>query len=152
MEIRAEINITSELIITKDEETAHLMRESTRLKGLGDMDGALACLAAAKPRLLASRGHPVETLCKYGRYLKDAGRFDEAIAEFNSLIDDLPRRADHEYHVDDPSVSYGKTGPTKKQRAAAMRRHQKKYIEWELERVYKKAGRDMPKPAPKPKD
>lgn len=54
--------------------------------------------------------YPAETWCKYPRYLQEAGKFEEAMREFDWLIDDLPRRARKESFMDDPSVTgFGKT-------------------------------------------
>lgn len=135
------ITITTEWLPGEaaDDESARLMRESTRLKKEGDMAGAIDCLRKAKALMLQSRiSYPIETWCKLPRYLKDAGRFDEAAAELNWMIDDLPRRAAKECHVDDPSVHHAK-GKTKKQLAAAMCRYQKGKILFEMARCLNKA-------------
>lgn len=122
-----------------DDESARLMRESTSLKKAGDMAGAIDCLRRAKELMLKSRiCYPIETWCKLPRYLKDAGRFDEAIAEMHWMIDDLPRRATKEFHVDDPSVFYAK-GKNKKKMAADMCRYQKGKILFEMARCLDKA-------------
>lgn len=130
------ITITAEWLPGEaaDEESARLMRESTRLKKEGDMAGAIDHLRGAKALMLQSRiSYPIETWCKLPRYLKDAGRFDEAIAEMHWMIDDLPRRAAKEFHVDDPSVFYAK-GKDKKKMAADMCRYQKGEILLEMVR------------------
>ena len=85
--------------------------------------------------------HSIETRCKLARYLKDAGRFDEAMAELKWLLDDLPRSAAKAYRVDDPVVGKTKvkgTDKTRKQMAAQMRINEKRWILYEMARVQEK--------------
>lgn len=130
-----------------DEETAHLLRESTRLQQADDMDGAIACLTAAKEKMLVSDvSYPIETWCKRARYLRDARRFDEAVAELEWLRDDLPRRAAREHFVDDPT--YGGTRAEKQKKANASTVHAKQHIAKELRAV--ESHRTAPPRPPRP--
>ncbi|MBL8396163.1 MAG: hypothetical protein JNK99_15695 [Candidatus Accumulibacter sp.] len=130
-----------EVVVSHDEELAALMRLATQHADAKDWDAALATLYEAKARMIESLGHQTnEAWCKLPLYLSRAGRFAEAMAEFDWLLADAPRRARKESYLDDPSVSYGK-GTTKQSmyrlnlrnikrvvaqsRAVALRRQQK---------------------------
>lgn len=96
-------------MFARDDETAALLREATRLGDLGDWDAAVVALVAAKQSMIDSPVHyPIETWCKFGLYLARAGRFEESMAEFDWLLEDLPRRARKESFMDNPNVSFGK--------------------------------------------
>lgn len=88
----------------RDDETAKLLRDATAFKESGDWDSAIRALAEAKERMLSSViGYPAETWCKYPLYLQQAGRFEESMAEFDFLLNDLERRARKEAFLDDPN-------------------------------------------------
>ncbi|WP_157773669.1 hypothetical protein [Variovorax atrisoli] len=66
---------------------------------------AIEALRNAKELMLSSRTiYPAATWCKLPLYLQKAGRFQEAMAEFSFLIEDLPRRARKDSRLDDPNV------------------------------------------------
>ncbi|MFA7269844.1 MAG: hypothetical protein WC073_10910 [Sterolibacterium sp.] len=125
----------------RDDATSALLREATRLGDLGDWDAAVAALVAAKQSMIDSPVHyPIETWCKFGLYLSRAGRFEESMAEFDWLLQDLSRRARKESFMDDPNVFFGKSTSKKsvfnsivrngkrgveEKRAVAKRREQK---------------------------
>lgn len=67
---------------TIDEETAELSREATRLKDAGDMDGAVQALKKVKDRT-GTAG------VRLPLFLQQAGRFDEAMVEFNILLSEV---------------------------------------------------------------
>lgn len=76
--------------INHDEETASLHREATRLMDAGDWDGSIAALYKAQERMRnSSTGFPIEQWVRLPLYLQQAGRFDEAMAEFNRLLDEV---------------------------------------------------------------
>lgn len=67
---------------TIDEETAELSREATKLKNAGDMDGAVQALKKVKYRT-GTAG------VRLPLFLQQAGRFDEAMTEFNILLSEV---------------------------------------------------------------
>jgi hypothetical protein len=84
-----------------------LHREATKLNDAGDVDGAITLLREAKTFLeRSSVGFGDATWDRLPRLLQRVGRFDEAMAEFDYLIADLPRRARNAVAMDDPSVRY----------------------------------------------
>lgn len=88
-----------------DDKVAELLRQATAFKDQKDWDAALTALAEAKRLMLVSPvSYPAETWCKYPLYLQQAGRFEEAISEFQFLLDDLERRARRDAQLDDPNV------------------------------------------------
>lgn len=130
-----------ELVVSHDEELAALMRLATQHAAAKNWDAALATMYEAKARMIESPSHQTnDAWCKLPLYLSRAGRFAEAMAEFDWLLADAPRRARKESYLDNPSVSFGK-GTTKrsiylrnmrnikrvvdKSRAIAQRRQQK---------------------------
>lgn len=101
-------------MFVRDDETDALLRESTALLASGREDEAIDCLYKARDRMMVSVVHyPHETWCKLPLYLSRVGRFDEAMAAFDWLIADLPRRARKESFMDDPTRSFGKDTPKK---------------------------------------
>lgn len=106
--------IAVELVFSRDEETAAMLRLSTRQADAGDWDAAIATLYVARDRMMSSVGHPAATWCKLPLYLSRAGRFDEAEQAFDWLLADLPRRARKDSFMDDPSVSFGKSTSKRK--------------------------------------
>ena len=86
-----------------DDLLSALMRDSTTHKEAGSMADAVACLYQAKALMLKSPfSYPVEAWCKLPLYLQHAGMFTESMAEFQFLLDDLPRRARNEARLDEP--------------------------------------------------
>lgn len=84
------VKITSSIIINRDEETAELHREATRLKDAGDWDGAVAALQKAQERMRKSNfSHTTESWVRLPLFLQQAGRFEEAMTEFNRLLDEV---------------------------------------------------------------
>lgn len=64
-----------------DSEEYQLERQATALKQAGDWAGAIDCLKKAQ----AIRG-PLESDTRLAKYLQQAGRFDEAMEEIQSLL------------------------------------------------------------------
>ncbi|WP_329007129.1 hypothetical protein [Pseudomonas aeruginosa] len=69
------------------EEAARLGREATALKSSGNLGGAIRCLQEVK-RLMGSnpRGYTAQQWLRLPLYLQEAGRFDEAMEEFQELL------------------------------------------------------------------
>jgi len=89
----------------RDERVAELLRQATAFKDKKEWDAALDVLAEAKKLMLVSPvAYPAETWCKYPLYLQQAGRFEEAVSEFQFLLNDLERRARRDAQLDDPNV------------------------------------------------
>lgn len=70
---------------TIDEETAELNREATRLKNAGDWDGAIVALKKARERTDSDD-------LRLPLFLQQAGRFDEAMTEFNRILSRVDER------------------------------------------------------------
>lgn len=88
-------------MFARDDVSAHWLRESTRLKNLGDTDGAIQCLRTAKQTMLVSDvSFPIETWTKLAQYLVKAGRVEDARTELQWLLDDLPRRLARSYRLE----------------------------------------------------
>lgn len=98
------IAIMSSFVINRDEETAALGRQATVLKNAKDWDGAIACLRAQQVRMVNSPGHSINTWCRLGLILQQAGRTDEANIEFQRRLDDLPRLARQLSFLDNPEI------------------------------------------------
>jgi len=89
----------------RDDRVAELLRQATALKVKKEWDAALDVLAEAKKLMLVSTvSYPAETWCKYPLYLQQAGRFEDAMSEFEFLLDDLERRARRDAQLNDPNV------------------------------------------------
>lgn len=92
------ITITSGFVINKDEETASLHREATRLKDAGDWDGAVAALQKAQDRMRKSNfSHTTEGWLRLPLFLQQGGRFDESMDEFNRLLNEVDERMANEF-------------------------------------------------------
>lgn len=78
-----------------DEEFTRLSREATEAKKANDWDRAIDCLRQIKERVLANGDFPSCT--RLPLFLQQAGRFDEAMEEFNLLIHQTKPRIDREF-------------------------------------------------------
>ena len=88
-----------------DEPLAALLRESTAHKDSGNWPAAVASLYQAKALMLVSKvSYPAAAWCKLPLYLQQAGLYTASMAEFEFLLDDLPRRARRDARLDDPNV------------------------------------------------
>jgi hypothetical protein len=105
--------VTVRILFGPDDGVGELLMQATEFKSKKDWASALAALAKAKKLMLVSSvTYPGETWCKYPLYLQWAGRFDESMAEFQFLLDDLERRARRETRLDDSD-----SGPKKRKMA-----------------------------------
>ena len=85
---------------------AELLKLATQYKSDGDWDKAIAALRQAQAGMLASGVlYPAATWCRLPLYLQQAGKFDEAMQEFDFLLRDLPRRARKDSGLDDKNDS-----------------------------------------------
>jgi hypothetical protein len=76
--------------VHRDEETAALLREATAAKNGKNWDRAITCLFEAKVRM--GDGYPIDSRLRLPLFLQQAGRFEEAIMEFQWLIDQVRPR------------------------------------------------------------
>ena len=87
------ITLTASMVINRDEETAALHREATQLKYIADWDGAIESLKKAQERMRHSNfRHPAESWLRLPLFLQQGGRFDEAMEEFNRILDETDDR------------------------------------------------------------
>lgn len=113
--------VTSTLVIERDEVFADLNRQATQARSDGDMDKAVALLQQAKQR----QGDSYEDT-RLALYLQHAGRFDEAMAEFEWLLHRLEQRVENDMAHTTPTrrkafVSYGRHVIHDKARLASER-------------------------------
>lgn len=131
------VTIMSNFIINKDEETAALHREATRLRDAGDLDNAIVTLQKVQERMRKSNfSNTAERWVRLPLFLQQAGRFNESEFEFQRLLDDLPALARREAHIGDRSISYGK-GTSKRSIYNLIIRTHKKVIneKWALAKL-----------------
>ena len=81
-----------------EQRIAALHREATELKGKKEWDKAIACLQEAerlKPKVTTI--YPVKHALRLPLFLQQAGRFDEAMQEFQKLLDGTEARIAHQF-------------------------------------------------------
>lgn len=97
-----DISLSISYAVNNDSGIGELLKKATAYKSAKKWELALQSLAEAKALMLKSGiSYPIETWCKYPLYLQQAGKFNESIAEFRFLLDDLERRARKESRLDD---------------------------------------------------
>ena len=80
-------------MFAEDPETDTLLRDATRHANAKDWDQAISCLKKADARMQRSPvSYPVLAWLRLPLYLQKAGRFDEAVNEFDRLIRETPGR------------------------------------------------------------
>lgn len=80
----------------EDIKASELLKEATARHDRKDFDGATRCLRDAYAVMAgSSTTYPVATFLRLPLYLQKAGRYDEALLEFESLM----RRCDHRDRV-----------------------------------------------------
>lgn len=133
----------SQGMFASDEATAALHRLATNQADAKDWDGAIASLRSAHQRMCSSTvSYPAATWCRLPLYLQRAGRYDESMAAFDTLLADLSRRVRHDARLDDPNV-----GP------AAQKQHRYErllvddgdFIREKKALAVKRQSKDMPK-------
>lgn len=93
-----------------------LHREATQLKDSGEWDKAIAALQEAQELMRKSDEiHTIERWLRLPIFLQQGGRFDEAMQEFNRLLDELNDRTADEF---DHQPEFIQRGATYHQRAA----------------------------------
>jgi len=81
-----------------DDETSGLLRQATAFRDGGDITTAIACLKEAQRRMMTSKvSYPCESWLRLPLYLQAAGRFEEAKAEFEFLLNDAKPRIQREF-------------------------------------------------------
>ncbi len=81
------------MLFAEDPETDALLRDATRHADAKDLEQAIACLKMADARMQRSPvSYPVLTWLRLPLFLQKAGRFDEAMQEFDRLIRETPAR------------------------------------------------------------
>lgn len=76
-----------------DKQISDLHKQATALDSENRIQDAIACLKEAQNLILSSTAiFPPETLCRLPVFLQRGGRFQEAIEEFNKLLDTIPAR------------------------------------------------------------
>lgn len=95
-----------------EDEISALGREATVLKKAGQLDEAAALLEKQRGILVRSAMHyPMSTWVRLPLVLQQAGRMPEAMATFQWLLNDLPRRARKESFLDEPEVFTAESTP-----------------------------------------
>lgn len=84
------MGLSISLVINTDEVSAELQREATRHKKAGDWDKAIECLKKARDR--ADTGD-----LRLPVFLQQAGRFDEAMVEFERILSGVDARCARDY-------------------------------------------------------
>jgi hypothetical protein len=79
-----------------DDRIAVLHREATRLKGV-DWDGAIHALSEAAVLMRERTGYPAERRTRLPLFLQQAGRYEEAIHEFERLLMEAEIRVPREF-------------------------------------------------------
>ncbi len=80
------------------EEFAELHRRATKFKDAKQWEEAIACLRKAKELTSpCGDGNTVQSLCRLPLFLQQAGHFEEALAEFQELLDNAELAIEHEF-------------------------------------------------------
>lgn len=80
-------------MFASDPETDSLLRAATSHGASKDMQAAVMCLQAATSRMHYSPvSYPIETWLRLPLYLQKAGRYQEALTEFEKLISETEAR------------------------------------------------------------
>lgn len=82
-------------MFARDDETADLMRRATAFGDAKQWDAAIECLFQANARMGTSPVcYPVLSWLRLPLYLQKAGRYEEAMQEFDRLHAETPARID----------------------------------------------------------
>jgi tetratricopeptide (TPR) repeat protein len=125
-----------------EDDIGALHAQATALKEAGELDEAVDKLYRAKALMLQSvMSHTAESWCKLPLYLQHAGLFEASMAEFQFLLDDLPRRARKDSRIDDPNV-----GPveSKKRYHANLLKTDRETIEAKISLAQKRELKNKP--------
>lgn len=120
-------NVTARRKTKSEEKSSNLLKEATGKKYDGDLDGAIACLREAYGLMSKDATiYPIDTYLRLPLYLQQAGRYAEAIAEFQYLICNTPAIIAEEFshapkHTQDSLVAMRYAGIFDKIRLSAYR-------------------------------
>ena len=91
----------------REQALAALLRDATAHGEARRWDEAILALQRAQALMLVSDlAFPAATWCRLPLYLQRAGRFEESMQAFDSLLADLPRRARRDAQLDNPIPGY----------------------------------------------
>lgn len=84
-----------------EERSSELLKDATKKKDEKDLDGAISCLREAYKLMAQSTiSYPIETFLRLPLYLQQAGRYAEAVEEFEKLLRNAPAKIAKEFsHV-----------------------------------------------------
>lgn len=129
-----------------------LHKEATVLKKNGDWAGAIAKLEEAKIDMLQSQGNYTYGMwCRLAKFYQYGGRYEDSMKEFDFIIADLDRHVRLSFHVDDPTVSYGRHSESKKMMAYKSIRNLRGIFKREREVVQAREARKLKREAAKKK-
>ena len=94
----ADITNLAEETPAEEEDFSALHRTATEFKDAKQWEEAIACLRKAKALVSSSGdGHTEQSLCRLPLFLQQAGHFDEALAEFQELLDNAETANQYEF-------------------------------------------------------
>ena len=121
---------------------AALGRQATELKEAKQLDAAVQCLVEAKALMvIAPFGYTAESWCRLPLYLQHANRHSEAMAEFETLLADLPALARRYAGVGNPN-SY-RTAKEKRSYCAFIERGHRKVIKAKMALVIEREDKRL---------
>lgn len=84
-------SVTARRNTKSEEKSSNLLKEATEKKYDSDLDGAIVCLREAYGLMSKDKTiYPIDTYLRLPLYLQQAGRYAEAISEFEKLISNTP--------------------------------------------------------------
>jgi tetratricopeptide (TPR) repeat protein len=96
MSITIEVTESQPVFSETEQKIAELHREATHYKG-SDWDKSIACLQEAAQLMRQHHtSHLMEQWLRLPLFLQQAGRFDEAMQEFEQLLSEAPAKAEKE--------------------------------------------------------
>lgn len=93
------LTVTASIVVNRnplDERISELHKQATAYKG-DNWDAAIACLREASDLMRQSNGYPTERWTRLPVFLQQAGRFEEAMAEFERLLTEVESRIATEF-------------------------------------------------------
>ena len=84
-------NVTVRRSTKSEKQSSNLLKKATQKKRDGDLDAAIACLREAYGLMSKHTTiYPIDTYLRLPLYLQHAGRYGEAMAEFEQLLCNTP--------------------------------------------------------------
>lgn len=94
----------------REEDIASLHRAATAMKDSGDVDKAIYALQKAQKLMRESSfSHTTESWLRLPLFLQQGGKFDEAMVEFDRLLDDTDARIADEFSHQPEFIQHGAT-------------------------------------------